>query len=96
MPAFHEDRVLGNIVEALQRLSGPATLDEIGSQMARSGAMRLPPSALAQVVSLTIHQNVDGRGMGKFARRGPAQFELTSVGRGPVGSQTVDRTEPSR
>ncbi|HLY76452.1 MAG TPA: hypothetical protein VKT21_01045 [Thermoplasmata archaeon] len=82
MTAFSEDRVLGHIVDILHQMGGLATVEEIEGQMARSGAIRLPPKELDLVVQMTIRANRDGRGLGCFSQRGPHSVELSSV-RGP-------------
>jgi hypothetical protein len=81
MTAFSEDRVVGHIVEALQRLGGLATLEEIEGQMSRSGAMRLPPDALDMVVRMTIRANRDGRGLGCFSQLDRDSIGLTTTRR---------------
>jgi hypothetical protein len=89
MAAFPEDRVLGQIVDALQRLGGMATLEEIRGQVARSGAIALPPAALDVVVRLTLQANQNGHGMGCFSRSERGAFGLTATERGP------DRPRPT-
>jgi hypothetical protein len=81
MTAFEEDRIVGHIVDALQRLGGMATLEELEGQMARSGAMRLPPDALDLVVRMTIRANRDGRGYGCFSQTDPRSVVLSSTHR---------------
>jgi hypothetical protein len=78
MTAFHEDRVVGQIVEVLDRLGGLATLEEIEGQLARSDALSLPPDALDVVVRMTIRANLDGRGLGCFSQVRPPKIGLTS------------------
>lgn len=78
MTAFPEDRVLGQIVDVLQRLGGLATMEEIKSQMTRSGAVRMPPETLDVIVRLTIRANQDGRGLGCFTEMNPGSVGLTS------------------
>jgi hypothetical protein len=77
MTAFEEDRVVGQIVEALQRLGGMATLEDLKGQISRSGAIRLPPDALDLVVRMTIRANRDGRGLGCFSQPDPRSVGLT-------------------
>jgi hypothetical protein len=90
MTAFPEDRVLGQIVEALQRLGGVAPLEEIKGQMYRSGAMRLPPDAFDVVVRMTIRSNRDGRGLGCFYRSDGGGIGLTSTRRPPATPAGLD------
>lgn len=78
MTAFPEDRVVGHIVDAIERLGGLATLEEIEGQLSRSGAMRLPPAALDLVVRMTIRANQDGRGLGCFSQLDRPTIGLTS------------------
>jgi hypothetical protein len=78
MAAFAEDRVVGHIVDALKRLGGPATLEEIEGQMSRSGALSLPPDVLDVVVRMTIRANQDGRGLGCFSQLEKPKIGLTS------------------
>lgn len=78
MTAFPEDRVLGQIVDVLQRLGGLATMEEIKSQMSKSGAVRMPPESLDSVIRLTIRANQNGRGLGCFAELSPGSVGLTS------------------
>jgi hypothetical protein len=81
MTAFHEDRVVGHIVDALQHLGGLATLEQIEGQIAGSAAMRLSPDALHAVVQMTIRANRDGRGLGCFSQLDARSVGLTSARR---------------
>lgn len=89
MTAFPEDRMLSHIVDALQRLGGMASLEEIEGQVARSGAFRLPPDALDAVVQLTLRANRDGRGMGCFSQLDSRSFGLSPRFRPPGGPKAI-------
>lgn len=78
MTAFPEDRTVDHIVDAIQRLGGRATLEEIEEQLSRSGAMRLPLRSLDLVVRMTIRANRDGRGLGCFSQLNGPTIGLTS------------------
>jgi hypothetical protein len=68
MMAFPEGCLVNQIVETLQQQGGLATFEELEGQMARRGAVRLPPGALDLVVRATIRANRDGRGLGCFTQ----------------------------
>ncbi len=90
MTAFPEDRLLSQVVAALERLGGTATLDEITGQLSRSGAIQLPHDALQTIVLMTLRANRDGRGMGCFAQRPGPAFGLVARPDPPAGP---DRAE---
>lgn len=81
---------MGHIVDALQRLGGLATPEEIEGQMSRSGATTLPPQALDLVVRMTIRANRDGRGLGCFSQLDRREVGLTSMRRPRSDSVHVD------
>ncbi len=81
MTAFEEGRLAGHIVEVLQRLGGVATLEEVEGQIARSGALRLPPDALDLVVRMAIRANRDGHGLGCFSQPDSRTVGLVSARR---------------
>ncbi|MFZ0829958.1 MAG: hypothetical protein WCB18_06940 [Thermoplasmata archaeon] len=95
MTAFHEDRMVGHIVDALQRLGGMATLEQIEGQVSRSGAVQLPPAALDLVVRLTLRANQNGRGLGCFSEVNHGSFGLTSSLR-PSGGPKPTEDVPVR
>jgi hypothetical protein len=81
MVASPEARVVDRVVEALQRLGGLATLDELEGHMSRSGVLRLPPDALDLIVRATIRANRGGQGLGCFFQPTPRSVQLVSARR---------------
>lgn len=99
MTAFPEDRLLRQVVLALENLGGTATVDEITGQLSRSGAIQLPHDALQTIVLMTLRSNRDGRGMGCFAQRpGPAYGLVVRADRPeppvPAPRSPIPRPEP--
>lgn len=93
MTAFPEDRLLSQVVAALERLGGTATIDEITGQLSRSGALQLPHDALQTIVLMTLRANRDGHGMGCFAQRPGPAFGLVARP-APAGDVGLPDTAP--
>ncbi len=79
MDAIPRDRWLQDIVSALQRLNGPATVEEIQAEVSRSGGFQFPEPTRTRVISMLLNQNRDGHGMGVFVRRPEGTFRLSSA-----------------
>jgi hypothetical protein len=82
MTAFPRERVVVHVIDALQRLGGLATLEEIEEQLGRSGALRLPRDQLDLVVRMFIRANRDGQGLDCFSQLDGQSVELTHPGIG--------------
>jgi hypothetical protein len=82
MTSFPQERVVVHVIDALHRLGGLATLEEIEEQLARSGALRLPRSHLDLVVRMFIRANRDGQGLDCFSQSDGQSVELTHPGIG--------------